>query len=126
MQGFIFIYLACIPNDCRSSVGSSNRSGPYSLYNTLHICEQYFLTNNYISLMAWILEKPVSTKTNEFLENFRTAFDPPPPLFRKKILQFFSQTGPNRTKFATKFFRSEMTPPLFDVFPENHDQNWRF
>ena len=56
----------------------------------------------------------------------RPLTPPPPPLFWKKILRFFFQTGPNRTKFATKFFRSEMTPPLFDVFPKNHDQNWRF
>ena len=73
------------------------------------------------------LGKPVYTNIDEFPENFRTAFDPPPPgLFREKILRFFPKTGPNRTKFATIFLGSEMTPPLLEVFPENHDQNCRF
>ena len=36
------------------------------------------------------LGKPVYTKMDEFLENFRTAFDPsPPPHFRKIILRIF-------------------------------------
>ena len=36
------------------------------------------------------LGKPVSTKTDEFLENFRTAFDPPPPApFSGKFYVFF-------------------------------------
>ena len=30
------------------------------------------------------------TKTDEFLEKFQTAFDPPPPHFRKIMLRFFS------------------------------------
>ena len=62
--------------------------------------------------------------------NFRKIFErpltPPPAPFSEKNVAIFFQTGPNRTKFATKFFRSEMTPSLYDVFPENHDQNWRF
>ena len=29
------------------------------------------------------------TKKNEFSEKFQTAFDPPPPHFRKVMLQFF-------------------------------------
>ena len=29
------------------------------------------------------------TKTDEFLEKFQTTFDPPPPTFRKIMLQFF-------------------------------------
>ena len=57
---------------------------------------------------------------DEFLENFRMAFDPPPPLFRKIILRFFPQTGCAGTKFAMKFFRSEMTPPTpFQKFSGN-------
>ena len=31
------------------------------------------------------------SKTDEFSENFQTAFDPLPPHFRKIILQFFSE-----------------------------------
>ena len=43
------------------------------------------------------------------------------------ILWFFPQTGCTSTKFATKNFRSEMTPPPhFKVFPEIHDQNCLF
>ena len=69
------------------------------------------------------LGKPVSTKMDEFPENFRTAFaPPPPPLFRKNSLRFFPQTGCAGTKFAMKFFRSEMTPPFFEVFLEIHDK----
>ena len=34
------------------------------------------------------LGKPVSTKTDDFLENFLTAFAPPPPLFREKCCNF--------------------------------------
>ena len=34
------------------------------------------------------LGKPVYTKIDDFLENFRTAFDPPPP-FSGRMLQFF-------------------------------------
>ena len=60
---------------------------------------------------------------DEFSENFRTAFaPPPPPLFRKISLRFFPQTGCAGTKFAMKFFRSEMTPPFFEVFLEIHDK----
>ena len=39
----------------------------------------------------------------------------PPPLFGKICCNFYGnswQTGCTSTKFATKFFRSEMTPPL--------------
>ena len=36
-----------------------------------------------------ILGKPVYTKMDEFLENFRTAFDPPLPFFSEKMLRFF-------------------------------------
>ena len=36
------------------------------------------------------LGKPVFSKMDEFPENFRTAFDPP-PLFRKNSLRFFPQ-----------------------------------
>ena len=63
------------------------------------------------------LGKPIFPKSDEFPENFRTALDPLPPApFSEKNVAIFFQTGPNRTKFATKFFRSEMTPPFF----------WRF
>ena len=40
----------------------------------------------------------------------------PPPLFQKIILRFFPQTGCAGTKFAMKFFRSEMTSPPFLKF----------
>ena len=36
------------------------------------------------------LGKGGSSKTDEFLEKFQTAFDPPPPHFRKIMLRFFS------------------------------------
>ena len=36
------------------------------------------------------------------------------------------QTGCAGTKFAMKFFRSEMTPPFSKLFPEIHDQNCLF
>ena len=35
------------------------------------------------------LGMPTSSKTDEFSEKFQTAFDPPPPHFRKVILQIF-------------------------------------
>ena len=43
----------------------------------------------------------------------------PPPLFRKIILRFFPQTDCAGTKFAMKFFGSEMTPPPFRKFSGN-------
>ena len=43
----------------------------------------------------------------------------PPAPFSENILQFFLQTGCTSTKFAMKFFRSEMTPPLFEAFSGN-------
>ena len=74
-----------------------------------------------------ILGKPVSTKTDEFPENFRTAFAPPPrPFFGKFHCDFFRKfitkiTVSNAKKIAMKFFRSEMTPPPpFGNFPEIH------
>ena len=42
--------------------------------------------------LFFFLGKPVSPDSNEFPENFRTAFGPPPPpLFRKISLRFFPQ-----------------------------------
>ena len=35
---------------------------------------------------------------------------------KENILQFFPQTGPNRTKFTMTFVRSEMTPPFLKFF----------
>ena len=46
---------------------------------------------------------------DEFSENFQTASDPPPPYFRKTMLRFFREAR----KFATKFIRIGVTPPLF-------------
>ena len=37
-----------------------------------------------------ILGKPVSAKTDEFSENFRTAFDPPSAPFSEKNIAIFS------------------------------------
>ena len=69
----------------------------------------------------------MSPDSNEFPENFRTAFGPPPPApFSEKILWFFPQTGCTSTKFAMKFFRSEMTPPLFWSFSGNSWQKKPF
>ena len=56
------------------------------------------------------LGKPVSSKMDEFSENFWTAFDPPAPL-SGKMLRFFSEIHDDSTEFATKFFGLEMTPP---------------
>ena len=41
---------------------------------------------------------PTSSKMDEFSEKFQTAFDPPPPHFRKVMLQFFL-TGYEAFKF---------------------------
>ena len=53
--------------------------------------------------------------------NFRKISKRPltPAPFSEKILRFFPQTGCTSTKFAMKFFRSEMTPPLFEAFSGN-------
>ena len=57
-------------------------------------------------------------KTDEFPENFRTAFAPPPrPFFEKFHCDFFRKfitkiTVSNAKKIAMKFFGSEMTPPF--------------
>ena len=71
------------------------------------------------------LGKPVSPDSNEFPENFRTAFDPPPrPFFGKFHCDFFRKfitkiTVSNAKKIAMKFFGSEMTPPPFRKFSGN-------
>ena len=65
------------------------------------------------------------TKFDEFSENFQTASDPP-PYFRKTILRFLLRNFSGCSdptlflyqKSATKFFGSEITPPL-RKFSEN-------
>ena len=71
-------------------------------------------------------------KTDEFPENFRTAFAPPPrPFFGKFHCDFFRKfitkiTVSNAKKIAMKFFGSEMTPPPpFGNFPEIHSNPGR-
>ena len=47
-------------------------------------------------LQCNFLGKDGPTKTDEFLEKFQTAFDPPPPHFRDKIatkVRMFSMAG---------------------------------
>ena len=43
----------------------------------------------------------------------------PPPFFGNFFLQFFQKFMTTSTEFATKFFGSEMTPPLFQSFSGN-------
>ena len=62
---------------------------------------------------------PVRTKMDEFLENFRTAFDSPPAPFSGKMLRFFQKFMTTSAEFATKFFGWEMTPPPFRIFAKN-------
>ena len=64
------------------------------------------------------LGTPVRSIIDEFLEKFQTAFDPPPPFFGKNVA-IFSKVMTTSTEFATKFFGSEMTPPLFQSFSGN-------
>ena len=73
-----------------------------------------------------LLGKPVDTKTDEFPENFRTASDPPPPLFRKKILRFFPQTVAPALDLEWNFSDRKWPPPFSKLFPEIHDQNCLF
>ena len=63
--------------------------------------EYYYCLNDQQHKVQLPLGKPVVSEMDEFLENFRTAFEPPPAPFSGKMLRLFS----------TKFFRSEMTPP---------------
>ena len=44
---------------------------------------------NITNIIFPILGKPSNSKTDEFLEKFQTAFAPPPPHFRKVMLQIF-------------------------------------
>ena len=43
-----------------------------------------------VSTLTWGLGKPVSTKMDEFPENFRTAFDSPPRPFSENYIAIFS------------------------------------
>ena len=80
-----------------------------------------------------------ATKTDEFLEKFQTAFDPPPSSFSENYVADFlkhtlkipplyhfyaKKTLFKSPKFATKIFGLEMTPPPFGTFPKIHPFWW--
>ena len=80
------------------------------------------------------LGKRHPTKTDEFLEKFQTAFDPPPSSFSENYVADFlkhtlkipplyhfyaKKTLFKSPKFATKIFGLEMTPPPVRNFSEN-------
>ena len=65
------------------------------------------------------LGTPGRSIIDEFLEKFQTAFDPPPRAFFGKNVAIFSKIMTTSTEFATKFFGSEMSPPLFQSFSGN-------
>ena len=100
------------------------------LENSLRVKRHICAESGGATEQAQELGKPVSTKTDEFPENFRTAFDPPSAPFSENYIAIFPQTGCAGTEFAMKFFRSEMiplpSPPLSKFFPDIHDQNCRF
>ena len=74
-------------------------------------CQLHFLLDFCICLFI-AGGKPVQTKMDEFLENFRTAFDPPsPPLFREKNVANFSRNSFKRTKICNKIFQIGNDPP---------------
>ena len=56
----------------------------------------------HFSLFTFHLGKDGPTKTDEFLEKFQTAFDPPPPHFRKIMLRFFSGIHDQRSVYNGK------------------------
>ena len=110
------LWSACIPMQVMHAI---HVMLAHQVTHTIQISLVHTLSPIFINChQFWLgLGKPIYGKTDEFPEKFPNGlWPPPPPLFRKKMLRFFFQTGPNCTKFATKFFRSEMTPPLF----------WRF
>ena len=96
-------------------------SGVNSIKWSWFICR--LLLHGYSSNILHMYGTDGVTKMDEFSENFRTAFDPPPPPapFSGKMLRFFQKFMTTSTEFATKFFRSEMTPPLIsENFPKIH------
>ena len=70
------------------------------------------------------LGKPTPSKTDEFSEKFRTAFEAPPH-FRKVVLQIFSEIHDrsivyNGKNQQHKFLDWKWPPPPFGTFPKTH------
>ena len=95
------------------NVRNSRHPGHSSIYGDIRRCS---------SCGRYGLGKPVSPDLNEFPENSRTAFAPPPAPFSENFIAIFFRkfitkiTVSNAKKIAMKFFGSEMTPPLSEIF----------
>ena len=75
------------------------------------------------------LGKDGPTKTDEFLEKFQTAFDPPPLIFGKTCCAFFPEYMTEEAFIMAKicninFWIGNDPPPPFGTFPKIH-HFWR-
>ena len=96
------------------SVQAGGRPNTRAACVTLPQCGQGLLPSNIYSLReaclwqnGWIFGK------------FLNCLWSPPTPFSEKSIAIFPQTGCTSTKFAMKFFRSEMTPPFSKLFSGN-------
>ena len=97
-----------------ASLWCGNQGSPHfhmSTLNVLNVCKGLLQNSIYATKGS-----PYFPKAMNFRKISERPLTPPPAPFSEKNVAIFFQTGPNRTKFATKFFRSEITSPPF----------WRF
>ena len=62
----------------------------YALTEAPYVTFCHYNSPPHVFLFHSALGKPVSPKTDEFPENFRTAFDPPPAPFSENFIAIFS------------------------------------
>ena len=107
---------SCFDSKKRCVNSPANQAAPAS--NAQSLLDNFLIQEAILYILP--LGTGQATKTDEFSEKIQTAFDTPPPHFRKTMLHFFGSRpqialykGP---KSATQIFGLKIPPPLFRKF----------